>query len=73
MYPMNIGGRYERLDNVEMVVHLASPVALDGNMGHSLALHFFLVLSWPRSLPFSSLLGYRRSFCHLGPLILVAL
>lgn len=52
-YPLNIGRGHEGPENTEMVVHLASPVAFDGNVRHSLVLHFFLVLGRSRSLSLS--------------------
>jgi len=53
-YPLNIGGGHEGLEDVEMVIHLPSPVAFYGNVGHALALYFFLVLGRPWPLALSS-------------------
>lgn len=50
-----------------MVVHLATAVAFDGNVGHALSLYFFFVLYFPCSLSLSPFLrDYLRMFGAVG-------
>ena len=48
---MGVGLRHEGAERGEVLVHLAAAVALDGNVGHPLALGVLAVLAAPRPPP----------------------
>jgi hypothetical protein len=41
---LDVGGRHERSEDVEVVIHLLAPVALDGDVRHALALRMILAI-----------------------------
>jgi hypothetical protein len=50
-YPVDVGVRHERAERGEVLVHLAAAVALDGDVGHPLALGVLGVLGAPLPSP----------------------
>lgn len=65
-YSLNVSGRHEGAKSVEVVVHLASAVTFNSNVGHALALYFFFVFDWFCSFSLSFFSGDGRGFGELG-------
>jgi hypothetical protein len=71
-YPLGVDGRHERAERGEILVHLLAAVALDGNVGHPLALRLLLVLDRPGPPPLPPLRRWRARNRRLGLLLVKA-